>query len=171
MKRDYLGRFKANWFKLSRSRKLYLIGMLVLASLPLVDKAHKALQSPELLARNTFAAVAHADELPAPSREIPILKRIMMAESGGNQFCTAELAKARAFKGCFAGRVGLPLMNNNVDGSTDWGLFQINDWHWGAKAKELGFDIMTEQGNRDMAQWIYENMGTGPWSASKAGWQ
>lgn len=52
----------------------------------------------------------------------------------------------------------------------DKGICQINKRYWGAKAKELGFNILERNGNIQMANWIYERQGTQPWSASKGCW-
>lgn len=59
----------------------------------------------------------------------------------------------------------------NADGSVrrgilnhkDIGKWQINEKYWLAKSKELGFDIYTLDGNRQMALWIYNRYGATPW--------
>lgn len=43
------------------------------------------------------------------------------------------------------------------------GICQINRGTWYEKGLELGFDIYKEEGNRQMALWIYENNGLAPW--------
>lgn len=48
----------------------------------------------------------------------------------------------------------------------DVGRWQINEYYWLDKSKELGFDIYTEDGNRDMALWIYNKQGVRPWVSS-----
>lgn len=48
----------------------------------------------------------------------------------------------------------------------DVGRWQINEHYWLEKSRELGFDIYTEEGNRAMALWIYNNQGVKPWSWS-----
>lgn len=52
----------------------------------------------------------------------------------------------------------------------DIGQCQINQTYWGVKAKELKYDIFTEEGNKMMAIWIYNNYGTWPWKWSKKCW-
>lgn len=52
----------------------------------------------------------------------------------------------------------------------DWGKFQINTKVWGDKAKELGYDLTTEEGNTAMALFIFETRGTRDWSASAKCW-
>jgi hypothetical protein len=52
----------------------------------------------------------------------------------------------------------------------DMGLFQINTVVWGKKAEELGYDIRTQEGNEQMARYIFENYGSVPWQASVKCW-
>ena len=52
----------------------------------------------------------------------------------------------------------------------DMGLFQINTVVWGKKAEELGYDIRTQEGNEQMARYIFENYGSVPWQASAKCW-
>jgi hypothetical protein len=108
-----------------------------------------------LVAHNTLAGVAEASELSLRDQLPAELERIIMAESGGNQFCTAALARDRRYEDCYSARIGKPLWNVNSDGTTDIGIAQINDWHWGQKAIELGFDLDTEEGNLGFALWLY----------------
>ena len=53
---------------------------------------------------------------------------------------------------------------------SDIGYCQINEPIWNDKARKLGYDIYTEQGNKDMALWIYNNYGDSPWDSSKSTW-
>lgn len=85
----------------------------------------------------------------------PILKKIAQAESQGRQFDAN----------------GLPLMHANTNGSVDLGILQINNRVWGAKAKELGFDLLTEKGNMAMGEWILMNRGTDAWNSSSKSWK
>lgn len=55
--------------------------------------------------------------------------------------------------------------------SSDIGKYQINKVYWEKKAIELGYDIYTEQGNENMALWIYEHYGTIPWLWSFDCWK
>lgn len=85
--------------------------------------------------------------------EIPlILQRIAIAESGGKQFNSD-------------GTVIMGIINPH-----DIGKYQINELYWRKKAKELGYDIYTLEGNTSMALWIYQNYGTAPWNWSKSKW-
>lgn len=66
----------------------------------------------------------------------------------------------------------------NIDGtvlrgainSQDVGYFMINEYYWLDKSIELGYDIYTLKGNKEMAMWIYERQGTTPWNWSKPCW-
>lgn len=57
----------------------------------------------------------------------------------------------------------------------DTGMCQINVdpeiTDWARISKELGFDVFTEDGNANMALWIYEKYGTQPWDWSAACWK
>lgn len=54
-----------------------------------------------------------------------------------------------------------------VSPTHDYGLMQVNE-SWIPKAKELGFDIMTLEGNYAMGLWIYKNAGgISNWSCNK----
>lgn len=52
----------------------------------------------------------------------------------------------------------------------DYGKYQLNLPTWGAKAKKLGYNIMTPSGNEAMAMWIYNHEGTDPWFMSRECW-
>lgn len=52
----------------------------------------------------------------------------------------------------------------------DIGQCQINEDVWGEKARAMGLDIYSFNGNRKMANWIYESYGNSPWYLSKAMW-
>ena len=52
----------------------------------------------------------------------------------------------------------------------DIGRYQINKAFWEAEAKKLGHDIYTEEGNEKMAMYIFNKLGTAPWSKSKVCW-
>ncbi len=108
------------------------------------------LTAPNMTATNQIvAAVTEAKSIPA------ILHKICMAESGCKQFAAT----------------GLPIMHANTNGSVDIGKFQINSKAWGQKAKELGYDLLTEEGNEAMAMWILNNRGTSDWYSSEHGWK
>ena len=101
------------------------------------------------------AGITVVNQVVAPQGVAPILKRIAAAESQNHQFDAN----------------GLPLLHANSNGSVDIGLYQINNRVWGAKAKELGFDLLTEKGQTAMATWILENKGTSAWNSSSNKWQ
>jgi len=52
----------------------------------------------------------------------------------------------------------------------DIGLFQINTVVWGKKAEELGYDIRTQEGNEQMARYLFAYYGSVPWQSSAACW-
>lgn len=85
-------------------------------------------------------------------RKYAILQKIAYCESGNRQFDKN-------------GNVIRGIINHH-----DIGKYQINEIIWGTKAKELGFDIYTEEGNEAMARWIFDNYGTTKWNWSKSCW-
>ena len=48
----------------------------------------------------------------------------------------------------------------------DIGKYQINLKYHGAKAKEMGLDLFTEDGNEQYALFLYKISGAQPWKAS-----
>jgi hypothetical protein len=52
----------------------------------------------------------------------------------------------------------------------DTGLFQINATVWGKKAQELGHNIHTQEGNTQMARYLFEHYGSVPWKSSASCW-
>lgn len=93
-------------------------------------------------------------EVPKPIKmeDIPMLVKICKAESGLRQFN----AKGDVLRG-------------KVNKS-DIGICQINEVINNDEARRLGYDIYTEQGNKDYAVWLYMHRGSEPWNSSKAIW-
>lgn len=97
-------------------------------------------------------------EVPTPTLE-PALERVCACESGGGVAPKQFDNQGNVIRGHY---------NPN-----DIGMCQINEYWWGDKAKELGFDIYTREGNIKMANWIYKNDSRGieNWSWSKHCWR
>lgn len=55
-------------------------------------------------------------------------------------------------------------------GTEDYGVFQINLPYHLKRSRELGYDIMTTQGNIDYSKLLYDESGTQPWLASQSCW-
>lgn len=106
---------------------------------------------------NPVVSYATQEVLVPTDGEIPVLDRIARCESGDSHFDKSGQVLVRG--------------NTGDRKSVDVGRYQINVSYWGAKATELGYDIFTEKGNRDMALWIYKNRGTEPWHASSKCWK
>lgn len=52
----------------------------------------------------------------------------------------------------------------------DVGLMQINEYYHADKAKTLGLDLETPEGNMAYAKYLYEHEGGQPWKASSNCW-
>jgi len=85
--------------------------------------------------------------------QTPVLDRIAQCESGGHQYAPS----------------GQVLMKPNKNGTIDVGKYQINSV-WFKKATELGYNLTNEADNKAMAEWIYQNKGTGDWASSAHCW-
>lgn len=53
----------------------------------------------------------------------------------------------------------------------DMGVMQINSFYHEDRAKALGFDLHTLDGNLAYAKWLYNKEGTAPWYSSSKCWQ
>lgn len=100
--------------------------------------------------------------------EAPVLARIGDCESG------ERLPNGRAVPGSKKqfNKDGSVVTHVNKDNSVDLGMYEINMTadHIKEMAK-LGFNPMTEEGNYGYAKYLYENRGTGDWSASASCWK
>ncbi len=81
-----------------------------------------------------------------------ILREIARCESGGKQFDK----KGNVVRGV----IHVP----------DTGKYQINSAVWGAEAKKLGYDLLTEEGNEQFALELYRRYHTLPWESSRLCW-
>lgn len=53
----------------------------------------------------------------------------------------------------------------------DLGLMQINEYYHADKAKEMGIDLKSLEGNIAYAQYLYDKQGTKPWFSSSKCWE
>jgi len=91
-------------------------------------------------------------EAKAYFKNTPILADIAFCESTFRQYDTD----------------GKPL--RGVINKGDIGVMQINEYYQGDKAKALGYDLDTPEGNMAYAKYLYEKEGTKPWSSSETCW-
>jgi hypothetical protein len=54
---------------------------------------------------------------------------------------------------------------------SDVGIFQVNVEYHGSKAKEMGINLYTLDGNIQYAKYLYDRNGTKDWLASRRCWQ
>lgn len=97
----------------------------------------------------------------APQTQAAVLVRIADCESGngvkgaGHQF----------------NKDGSIVSHTNNNGTVDVGKYQINMNASNIKLlSKLGLNPLTEEGNSTFAKYLYENVGTGPWSSSAHCW-
>ena len=168
-KRDEQGRFVSKKTKI----KVYggivvLIGVLAVSHFyiePWIDRSIEQMKKVEAALSNEVVAYADTVEIKYIERDavIPkIMQRIADCESGDG-----SLNSGKQFL-----KNGDIVKNVNTNGTTDVGKWQINlsPEHIVAISK-LKVDVLTEKGNQDFALYLYENEGTGPWSASAKCWR
>ena len=89
-----------------------------------------------------------------PVKQIPLeLYYVALCESGNRQFDDE-------------GNVIRGKLNPN-----DIGRWQINETYNGQQARELGYDIYTDEGNYLMAMYLYRKNGLSDWGWSKSCWE
>ena len=84
--------------------------------------------------------------------DTPIMAEVIKCESRFRQFN----ADGTAFRG---------IVNNQ-----DVGIAQVNEYYHAKRAKKLGYDIYTAEGNVAFAKYLYAKYGTDPWSSSEVCW-
>lgn len=158
-KRDDQGRF------VSKRAKWKFIGFITFVVVvlavghfyvePWIDRGIEEAKKVEAALSNEV--VAHADTvvIVAKGEVPPIMKRIAECESGGTQF----------------DKKGKLIINKNTDGTYDIGKWQINFERHFEEIARLKLDVLTEEGNEAYAMFLYENRGTGDWSASASCWR
>ena len=98
------------------------------------------------------------------SAKPPIVKEVLAEEKFADYPLLVKICKAESQNIQFRkdGRVLRGAMN-----PSDIGFCQINEPTWNDIARKLGYDIYTEQGNKDMAVYIFLHEGSDPWNSSK----
>ena len=127
---------------------LVLSGLLLLAAAILgnAGQSQEAHRTVSYVVQPPRIILVQNDTLP------PVMQRIAQCESRG-QHVTKQ------------GKVMRGKRNPH-----DTGLFQINTLIWGKKAKELGYNIHTPEGNEQMARYLFTHYGSVPWQSSTACW-
>ena len=85
--------------------------------------------------------------------DTPIMAEVIKCESRFRQFNS----DGSAFRG---------IVNNQ-----DVGIAQVNEYYHLKRAKKLGYDIYTVEGNMAYAKLLYEEEGTDPWISSAPCWK
>lgn len=84
--------------------------------------------------------------------DIPLMAEIAKCESRFRQFDK----DGSIFRG---------IVNNQ-----DVGVLQINEYYHLSRAKKLGIDVYTVEGNMEYARLLYKEQGAKPWSSSSPCW-
>lgn len=136
--------FKFYFKRTMRQAKIVTAGLVVMAI------AFGILR--EVYPNTVYAVQEKIVQVPA---DAPVLDRIANCESKGKQLNAK----------------GEVIVNVNTNGTVDVGKYQINmsAGHVKEMAK-LGFNPLTEEGNEAYAKYLYQNVGTGPWSSSSKCW-
>lgn len=158
----YLGKFTCNGKKMTRfqafvqgtksfAKKTIVVSLVITAMVwAYMAGYYTHLQGP--ISPANAQTVASADH--GSSKDIPpVLARIMKCESTNSQYSKS----------------GQVVIHVNKDGSYDTGKMQINSI-WNATATKMGYDLTKESDNVAFGTWLFENIGTGPWSASSQCW-
>jgi hypothetical protein len=85
--------------------------------------------------------------------DTPIMAEIVKCESQFRQFNS----DGSAFRG--------------VANRQDVGIAQVNEYYHAKRAKKLGYDIYSVEGNMAYAKLLYEEEGTAPWVSSAPCWK
>ena len=86
-------------------------------------------------------------------KDTPIMAEIVKCESRFRQFN----ADGTALRG--------------IANSQDIGIAQVNEYYHAKRAKKLGMDIYSAEGNMAYAKLLYEEEGTAPWISSAPCWK
>ena len=100
------------------------------------------------VATKDVQTIQHIEEKDLPE----VLLEIARCESGNKQFTSS-------------GSIIRGYANPN-----DIGRWQISWTYHSSTIQKMGLDIMTEEGNRDYAYWLYKTQGTKPWRLSEKCW-
>lgn len=129
---------------------------IVCAAPETTTQAHYIWPSPPPIVQQVLASTVA--ESPEESVYLhPELVQICACESAGSKYKTPRQY------------VGGQVVRGHIN-PADIGMCQINEDYHGTRAKNMGLDIYTEEGNIAYANYLYEELGSKPWSASKSCW-
>lgn len=111
--------------------------------------------------------IVHAEVKPEPIKAIECEKNLTIDQCRIRERIRTEFSEYPSFVETIRCESGFRQFK--ADGSVvrshtdDVGVTQINVPHWGEKAKELGYDIYTEDGNLLMAKHVLKVQGLRAW--------
>lgn len=166
--RDLIGRFNCDGRRTTRLQRVWFKTKRIALRIALVvialDTIGWASTAGYYIAKSNEPAIVQAQVKEADPVS-PVLARIGDCESGiRNKNGKAVKGSATQFKN---GQVEIHV---NKDGTIDIGKYMINLTYQGDKASKMGLDLMKESDNETYAIWLYQNVGTSPWSASASCW-
>lgn len=149
------GKFDSLKAKARRAWYLTKVWTVIIATLSLAVAIGATVFSTSTIVASANTTTTVVKNVPT---DFPVLDRIGDCESGNG-----TAGSATQFHN------GQVIFNANTNDTVDVGKYQINSVYF-KKATELGYNLTTEQGNTDMAVWIFVNVGTAPWSSSAKCW-
>ena len=114
---------------------------------------HDAVSEPEAKPKNFDRNREVESQVRLYFADTPIMAEIVKCESRFRQFNS----DGSAFRG---------IVNNQ-----DVGIAQVNEFYHAKRAKKLGYDIYSVEGNMAYAKLLYEEEGTDPWISSAPCWK
>ncbi len=117
-----------------------------------VDKASASVNTGVVASSTVPTNAGIEKKVRAYFSDLPIMAEVSRCESHFRQYDKS----GDTFRG---------IVNNK-----DVGVMQINEHYHLARAKKLGFDIYTVEGNLAYARLLYSEEGTDPWSSSSPCW-
>jgi len=156
-------------FSLSLFNYLIIMTITILTS---IISIFSVAQSQMTFAFADLSVLASRAQDNSSEKQIVIDRPLTLAEYVGNYFADAPvLTKVAWCESNFRHLTSDGSVLRGVRNKADIGIMQINELYHREKAKELGMDLDSLDGNLRYARYLYEKEGLQPWKASAACWK